>query len=77
MLSLSLLLVVISAVHRYARSINILGVTVLMFLGAVVAVLPRISLDVEEFYGFVEGIPEIILNVIIPILIFEFGRKLK
>ena len=77
MLSLSLLLVVISAVHRYTRSIIISGVTVLMFLGAVVAVLPRISLDVEEFYGFVEGIPEIILNVIIPILIFEFGRKLK
>lgn len=56
MLSLSLLLVVISAVHRYTRSLIIPGVTVLMFLGAVVAVHPRISLDVEEFYGFVEGI---------------------
>ena len=56
MLSFSLLLVVISAVHRYTRSIIIPGVTVLMFLGAVVAVLPRISLDVEEFYGFVEGV---------------------
>ena len=49
MLSFSLLLVVISAVHRYTRSLIIPGVTVL-------AVHPRISLDVEEFYGFVEGI---------------------
>ena len=77
MLSLSLLLVIISAVHRYTRGLIIPGVTILMFLGAVVAVLPRVSLDVEEFYGFVEELPEIILFIIIPILIFESGRKLK
>jgi hypothetical protein len=32
---------------------------------------------VDEFYNFIEGLPEIILLVIIPILIFESGRKLK
>jgi monovalent cation:H+ antiporter, CPA1 family len=73
MLGLSLLLVFISAVHRYTRSLIIPGVTVLMFLGAVVAMLPRVILEVEEFYSFVEGISEIILFVIIPILIFESG----
>ena len=77
MLSLSLLLVVISAVHRYTRNFIIPGVTILMFLGAVLPAVPIIGFEAEEFYNFIEGIPEIILLVIIPILIFESGRKLK
>src|SRR4030095_16699919 len=75
MLSLSLLLVVISVVHRYTRNFIIPGVTFLVFLGSVLAAVPIIGLDVDEFYAIFQGIPEIILFVIIPILIF--GRKLK
>jgi monovalent cation:H+ antiporter, CPA1 family len=77
MLSLSLLLVIISAVRRYTRNFIIPGVTILMFLGAILAAAPIIGFEVDEFYNFIEGLPEIILLVIIPILIFESGRKLK
>jgi monovalent cation:H+ antiporter, CPA1 family len=77
MLGISLLLVVISAVHRYTRNFIIPGVSFLMLLGIILATAPIIGLEVEEFYDVIEGIPEIILFVIIPILIFESGRKLK
>jgi CPA1 family monovalent cation:H+ antiporter len=77
MLGVSLLLVVISAVHRYTKNFIIPGVSFLMFLGIILATAPIIGRDVEEFYDVIEGIPEIILFVIIPILIFESGRKLK
>ena len=77
MLSLSLLLVIISAVRRYTRNFIIPGVTFLMFLGAILAAAPIIGFEVDELYNFIEGLPEIILLVIIPILIFESGRKLK
>jgi monovalent cation:H+ antiporter, CPA1 family len=77
MLGVSLLLVVISAVHRYTRNFIIPGVSFLMFLGIILATAPVIGLEVEEFYNIIEGIPEIILFVIIPVLIFESGRKLK
>jgi CPA1 family monovalent cation:H+ antiporter len=77
MLSFSVLLVVISAVHRYTRKIIIPGVAILMFLGAILPIVPNLTHDVEDFYGITERIPEIILYVIIPILIFESGRKLS
>ena len=77
MLSLSLLLVIISAVRHYTRNFIIPGVTILMFLGAILAAAPIIGFEVDEFYNFIEALPEIILLVIIPILIFESGRKLK
>ena len=77
MLSISLLLIIISAVRRYTRNFIIPGVTILMFLGAILAAAPIIGFEVDEFYNFIEGLPEIILLVIIPILIFESGRKLK
>src|SRR6476620_1724196 len=77
LLSFSLLLVVISAVQRYTRNFIIPGVTILMFLGAVLTSVPYIGLKVEEIYKFIEELPDIILLVIIPILIFESGRKLK
>jgi CPA1 family monovalent cation:H+ antiporter len=41
------------------------------------ASVPYVGFKVEEFYKFIEQIPDIILLVIIPILIFESGRKLK
>ena len=77
MLSFSLLLVVISAVQRYTRNFIIPGVTILMFLGAILTSVPNVGFKIEEFYKFIEKIPDIILLVIIPILIFESGRKLK
>ena len=77
MLSFSVLLVVISAVHRYMRNIIIPGVAILMFLGAILPVVPNLTHEVEDFYGITERIPEIILYVTIPILIFESGRKLS
>jgi len=77
MLGFSVLLVVISAVHRYTRNIIIPGVAILMFLGAILSVVPNLTHEVENFYDITERIPEIILYVIIPILIFESGRKLS
>lgn len=77
MLGFSVLLVVISAVHRYMRNIIIPGVAILMFLGAILPVVPNLTHEVENFYIITEKIPEIILYVIIPILIFESGRKLS
>ena len=77
MLGFSLLLVIISAVHRYTKNIIIPGVAILMFLGATLVVVPNLTHEVENFYSVVEGTPEIILYVIIPILIFESGRKLS
>jgi len=68
---------VISAVQRYTRNFIIPGVTILMFLGAVLTSVPYIGIKVEEIYKFIEELPDIILLVIIPILIFESGRKLK
>src|SRR5512145_2535104 len=77
MLGFSVLLVVISAVHRYTRNIIIPGVAILMLLGAILPVVPSLTHEVENFYDITERIPEIILYVIIPILIFESGRKLS
>lgn len=77
MLGFSVLLVVISAVHRYTRNFIIPGVAILMFLGSILVVVPYLTDEVENFYSFIERTPEIILYVIIPILIFESGRKLS
>jgi Na+:H+ antiporter len=77
MLSLSLLLVIISAVRRYTINFIIPGVTILMLLGAILPLVPIIGFETEELYNFIEGIPEIVIYVIIPVLIFESGRKLK
>ena len=77
MLSFSLLLVVISGIQRYTRNFIIPGVTILMFLGAILTSVPYVGFKIEEFYKFIEEIPDVILLVIIPILIFESGRKLK
>jgi monovalent cation:H+ antiporter, CPA1 family len=76
MLIFSLLLVVISAVNRYTRNLIIPGVTILMLLGAILAGVPLVKLDVDEFYGIIGRFPDLIFYVFIPILIFESGRKL-
>jgi len=77
MLGFSMLLVVISVVHRYTRNIIIPGVAILMFLGAILPVIPNLTNEVKNFYDITERLPEIILYAIIPILIFESGRKLS
>lgn len=77
MLGLSLLLVVISAVRRYTRSFIVPGVSILMFLGAMLAIVPIISHEIDKFYGIIEDIPGLVYLVIIPILIFDSGRKLS
>ena len=77
MLGISLLLVIISAVRRCTIYFIIPEVTILMPLGAILPLVPSIGLEAEEFYNFIEGIPEIVLYVIIPVLFFESGRKLK
>jgi len=74
LLGLSLLLVVISAVRRYTRNFIIPGVTILMFLGAIITAVPVIGIESEDI---MEEIPELILLGFIPILIFDSGRKLK
>jgi len=63
MFSFSLLLVVISAVNRYTRNLIIPGVTILMLLGAILAVVPLVKLDVDEFYGIIGAFSDIIFYV--------------
>jgi CPA1 family monovalent cation:H+ antiporter len=77
MLGLSLLLVVISAVRHYTKNFIIPGVSILMFLGATLAIVPYISHEVDKFYRIIEDIPGLVYLVIIPILIFDSGRKLS
>src|ERR687898_83458 len=74
LLGFSLLLVIISAVRHYTRNFIIPGVTILMFLGAILAAVPVIGIESEDI---MEVIPEVILLGFIPILIFDSGRKLK
>ena len=50
----------------------------MMLLGAVSVVIPFINNELDEIYAFtVDKLPELILLVFLPILIFESGRKLK
>jgi monovalent cation:H+ antiporter, CPA1 family len=46
-----------------------------LFLGIIIATAPIIGLEAEEFYDVIEGIPEIILFIIIPILIFDLDAN--
>lgn len=48
LLGLSLLLGVISAVRRYTENFIILEVTILMFLGAILAPVPLIGIESED-----------------------------
>lgn len=77
LLGLSILLVAISGVRHYTRNFIIPGVTILMFLGAIIAASPITEIFSFESEEIQEEISEIILLGIIPILIFDSGRKLK
>jgi len=77
-LIVSTFLIVISTIHRYARNFIIPSVAIMMVLGAVSVFLPIPDFSFEKFYDFVEeDMSDVILLVIIPILIFESGRKVK
>ncbi|HEY7110028.1 MAG TPA: sodium:proton antiporter [Nitrososphaeraceae archaeon] len=71
-------LIAAAAVYRFTRSIRIPGVTIMMLLGAVSVVIPFVNNELDEIYNFtVNKLPELILLVFLPILIFESGRKLR
>jgi len=74
----SAFLIAIAAVHHYSRHLIIPAVTVMMALGAVSVFLPISGFSSIDIFEFVETeMPDVILLVIIPILIFESGRKIK
>ena len=67
-----------AAVYRYTRSFIIPGVTIMMFLGAISVLIPVVNNELDKIYDFTEDkLPDMILLVFLPILIFESGRKLK
>ena len=67
-----------AAVYRYTRSFIIPGVTIMMFLGALSVLIPVVHNELDKIYNFTEDkLPDLILLVFLPILIFESGRKLK
>ena len=71
-------LITVSAIHRYTRNFIIPGVTIMMFLGAISALFPSYHSNLDKIYDFmVNKAPDLILLVIIPLLIFESGRKLR
>lgn len=72
-------LMAITAIHHYIKSFTIPAVAVMMALEAFSVFLPTPEgFEFEDLYHFVEtDISEVILLVIIPILIFESGRKVK
>ena len=50
----------------------------MMFLGALSVLIPVVHNRVDKIYNFTEDkLPDLILLVFLPILIFESGRKLK
>jgi CPA1 family monovalent cation:H+ antiporter len=71
-------LIAAAAVYRFTRSIRIPGVTIMMLLGAISVVIPFVNNELDEIYNFtVNKLPELILLVFLPLLIFESGRKLR
>ena len=50
----------------------------MMFLGAISVLIPSYHLQLDKIYGFmVNKAPDLILLVVLPVLIFESGRKLR
>jgi monovalent cation:H+ antiporter, CPA1 family len=71
-------LVAVSAIQRYANNFIIPGVTIMMFIGAISVSIPLYSSDIKTVYdSIVNKVPDLILLVFIPLLIFESARKLR
>ena len=71
-------LISVSAIQRYASNFIIPGVTIMMFIGAISAIVPLYSSDFKTVYdSIVDKAPDLILLIIIPLLMFESSRKLR
>ena len=71
-------LIAAAAIYRYTRNFFIPGVTIMMFLGASSVLIPLYHSELDRIYDFTTNkLPDLIFLVILPILIFESGRKLK
>lgn len=78
LLFLSGFLIAAAAIYRYTRNFVIPGVTIMMFLGAASILIPLFHSELDRIYDFTTNrLPDLIFLVILPILIFESGRKLK
>ena len=70
-------LVSVSAIQRYANNFIIPGVTIMMFIGAISAIVPLYGSDFKGVYdSIVDKAPGLILLLIIPLLMFESAREL-
>src|SRR5207248_10262795 len=77
LLIISGFLISVSAIQRYANNFIIPGVTIMMFIGAISAIVPLYSSDFKGVYdSIVDKAPELILLLIIPLLMFESVREL-
>lgn len=71
-------LISVSAIQRYASNFIIPGVTIMMFIGAISAIVPVYGSDFKSVYdSIVDKAPDLILLVIVPLLMFESARKLR
>ena len=71
-------LVIASTVYYYTRNFIIPWVTIMMVAGLVIIAAPQDIIQTQELYSFVEHrLPEIILLIFIPLLVFESARSLK
>ena len=71
-------LLIASVVYYYTRNFIIPWVTIMMIAGVIIIAAPQDLVETQEVYGFVEhSLPEIILLIFIPLLVFESARTLK
>ena len=71
-------LLIASVVYYYTRNFIIPWVTIMMIAGLIVIAAPQDLIQTQELYSFVEhSLPEIILLLFIPLLVFESARTLK
>ena len=71
-------LLIVSVVYYYTRNFIIPWVTIMMIAGVIIIRAPLDLCTYQEIYGFVEhSLPEIILLIFIPLLVFESARTLK
>ena len=71
-------LLIASTVYYYTRNFIIPWVTIMMIAGLIIIAAPQDLAETQEIYSFVEhSLPEIILLIFIPLLVFESARTLK
>jgi len=71
-------LLIASVVYYYTRNFIIPWVTIMMIAGLIIIAAPQDLAETQQIYSFVEhSLPEIILLIFIPLLVFESARSLK